>query len=166
MCVHSRTHKQMSIYNLLRFVCNLRSFKKCFTTQVCCFCYLLMMIHVLSLHTSTALSHTCNSFVQSSASILAAPDHTYKRAGLSNFIFTKKLPYIVNVNIFNLKFTILSLEPSKIHSNLRSIFLCSSVCVCVGVCVCVCMCLSSYNLLSNIRPKRSWIVLMVLMFLK
>ena len=57
----------------------------------------------------------CNSFVQSSASILAAPDHTCKRTGLHKLHFTSKLPYMVNVNISNLKFAVQRLELLKVH---------------------------------------------------
>ena len=62
-----------------------------FTGQVCLFLLLVnddtCTIQTYIQDTFTALSHTCNGFVQSSVSILAAPYHTYKRAGLHKLYF-------------------------------------------------------------------------------
>ena len=63
--VYELGHKQMSIFNLQRFIYNLQSFSQCYLiTQIHLLC---LLIHVtskmLSSYNTKAIRHTCNSLV-------------------------------------------------------------------------------------------------------
>ena len=104
-------HKQMSIYNLWKFVylhyTTFEASTNVFRAQVCLFLLLVnddISIYYTCIKSSfTVLGYTSNSFVLlriSSVLILAAQDYVRKGPGLHKSVFTSKLPYMVKYIYF------------------------------------------------------------------